>query len=108
MVQPSPSNLPPPPTMATAITSEDGTVTINIRQSSHVPPPVTALSVPPSLPSSSSNPNCGSGAAKSSSEEVYYSSNPKEDFVDMEKLSVFVDKNDLQKQYERAIYQGII
>lgn len=38
--------------------------------------------------------------------EVFYSSDPNEEFVDSEMVSVFMDKKDLKKSYERAVYHG--
>ncbi|KAK3863851.1 hypothetical protein Pcinc_030418 [Petrolisthes cinctipes] len=122
-----PPPVPPPPpsftggpnqrpqTHTAAITSQDGTVTINIRQ--------------PHRPnhSSSPGPKSGSSSAKSSSHQrapehsprtagrgtqrtvrdVFYSSDPNEEFVDSETMSVFVDRPELRRQYDQAVYQEV-
>ncbi|XP_063594193.1 WD repeat-containing and planar cell polarity effector protein fritz homolog isoform X1 [Penaeus indicus] len=95
---------------ATAITSQDGTVTINIRQPEHQ---VSRYSHQPDLPTARSTPQAssqagrvGEGRAPQTVREVFYSSDPNEEFVDSERVSVFVDKEDLQKQYDRAIFHG--
>lgn len=95
---------------ATAITSQDGTVTINIRQPDYQ---VNRYSHQPDLPPARSTPQAssqagrvGEGRAPQTVQEVFYSSDPNEEFVDSERVSVFVDKEDLQKQYDRAIFHG--
>lgn len=97
-------------THATAITSQDGTVTINIRQpeqpakrsSGHPVATVTKSSK-----QASAHPSKGSGTRPSKTvREVFYSSDPNEEFVDSETVSVFVDKDELQNQYDRAVYHG--
>ncbi|KAK7073683.1 hypothetical protein SK128_025322 [Halocaridina rubra] len=93
-----------------AITSQDGTVTINIRQPDHSSKrPNVAGSHYSSrgrdpTPSQSACPS-GSRAGRSV-REIFYSSDPNEEFVDSERVSVFVDEEDLQNQYERAVYHG--
>ncbi|XP_042879411.1 WD repeat-containing and planar cell polarity effector protein fritz homolog isoform X2 [Penaeus japonicus] len=95
---------------ATAITSQDGTVTINIRQPDHQ---VKRYSHQQELPPARSAPQASlqagrakEGRAPQTVREVFYSSDPNEEFVDSERVSVFVDKEDLQKQYDRAIFHG--
>ncbi|XP_066969826.1 WD repeat-containing and planar cell polarity effector protein fritz homolog isoform X3 [Macrobrachium rosenbergii] len=96
--------------LGTAITSQDGTVTINIRQSDHTSkrPGVPANSFGTRPPAQSSQQISGSNASRTgrSVKEVFYSSDPNEEFVDSERVSVFVDKDDLQTQYDRAVYHG--
>ncbi|XP_047487357.1 WD repeat-containing and planar cell polarity effector protein fritz homolog isoform X2 [Penaeus chinensis] len=96
---------------ATAITSQDGTVTINIRQPEHQ---VNRYSHQPDLPTARSTPQASSQAGRGGEirapqtvREVFYSSDPNEEFVDSERVSVFVDKEDLQKQYDRAIFHEV-
>ncbi|XP_064115601.1 WD repeat-containing and planar cell polarity effector protein fritz homolog isoform X2 [Macrobrachium nipponense] len=95
----------------TAITSQDGTVTINIRQSDHTSkrPGVPANSFGTRPPAQSTQQISGSNASRTgrSVKEVFYSSDPNEEFVDSERVSVFVDKDDLQTQYDRAVYHEV-
>ncbi|XP_071537938.1 WD repeat-containing and planar cell polarity effector protein fritz homolog isoform X2 [Panulirus ornatus] len=98
-------------THATAITSQDGTVTINIRQPeqpSKQSPGHPVTSVTRSSRQASAHPSKGSGTKSSKTvREVFYSSDPNEEFVDSETVSVFVDKDELQNQYDRAVYHEV-
>lgn len=97
-------------THATAITSQDGTVTINIRQPDHHKKSGGHSSSSHTGKSSSQTPSRSGKESQTrpakTVREVFYSSDPNEEFVDSERVSVFVDKDDLQKQYERAVYHG--
>lgn len=96
---------------ATAITSQDGTVTINIRQPEHqVGRYIHQPDLPPvrsTLQASSQAGRVEEVRAPQTVREVFYSSDPNEEFVDSERVSVFVDKEDLQKQYDRAIFHEV-
>ncbi|KAK8386319.1 hypothetical protein O3P69_010769 [Scylla paramamosain] len=103
--------------MPHAITSQDGTITINIRQpdTSPIRPPTQHTAATPSRPPprptcTSHTPNVNEGSAARhprSAREVFYSSDPNEEFVDSEMVSVFMDKKDLRKSYERAVYHEV-
>ena len=102
--------------MPHAITSQDGTITINIRQPDRTSlrPSTQHTSITPSRPhppptysSRTHHVRGGSGVRDPRSvREVFYSSDPNEEFVDSERVSVFMDKKDLKKNYERAVYHG--
>ncbi|XP_069939077.1 LOW QUALITY PROTEIN: WD repeat-containing and planar cell polarity effector protein fritz homolog [Cherax quadricarinatus] len=96
---------------ATAITSQDGTVTINIRQPDRTLKKAARHSVSPFAARSSSQATVKSSPGNSKRpprtvREVFYSSDPNEEFVDSDTVSVFVDKDELQNQYDRAVYHG--
>lgn len=38
--------------------------------------------------------------------DVFYSSDPNEEFVDSDTMSVFVDRPELRRQYDQAVYHG--
>ncbi|XP_042219187.1 WD repeat-containing and planar cell polarity effector protein fritz homolog isoform X2 [Homarus americanus] len=98
-------------THTTAITSEDGTVTINIRQPDRSTKSTLGHSVGPFTRSSTLaavHPSQGNSIRPSRTvREVFYSSDPNEEFVDSETVSVFVNKDELQNQYDRAVYHGM-
>ncbi|KAG0713907.1 WD repeat-containing and planar cell polarity effector protein fritz [Chionoecetes opilio] len=122
---PPPSRLTTPHTsshMPHAITSQGGTITINIRQpnmaslrpgtqhTGAVPshPRLTPTHTPrtPHTPHTPHARARGPARGSRSVREVFYSSDPNEEFVDSEMVSVFMDKKDLKKNYERAVYHG--
>ena len=123
-IQQAPADLPSSTSSTTrssshmphAITSQDGTITINIRQpeTSHVQPHTQHVSASPSQlpPRPTYTPRThhirdGSAARHPRpAREVFYSSDPNEEFVDSEMVSVFMDKKDLRKSYEKAVYHG--
>lgn len=118
----SPSRPHRPPSLPHAITSQDGTITINIRQpeaATHHPGTQHTGASPslprpsgPYTPRTSHTPQIhyarGGGIPRGSrpAREVFYSSDPNEEFVDSEMVSVFMDKKDLRKNYEKAVYHG--
>ncbi|XP_045581658.2 WD repeat-containing and planar cell polarity effector protein fritz homolog isoform X2 [Procambarus clarkii] len=98
-------------THATAITSQDGTVTINIRQPDRTPKRAAGHSVGPFAARSSTpaamTPRGSNTRPLKTVREVFYSSDPNEEFVDSETVSVYVDKDELQNQYDRAVYHEV-
>lgn len=114
------SNIPNSPSRgsvshATAITQQDGTVTINIRQpdrlnsSNNSEQPPHHHSSGHSKRKQSKRIEQPSRASESRStrtvREVFYSSDPNEEFVDAE--TVFVDKESLQNQYDRSVFHEV-
>lgn len=118
----SPNRPHRPPSLPHAITSQDGTITINIRQpeaaprrpntqhtgaSSSLPHPSAPYTPSPSHIPQTHYARAGGGVrGPRPAREVFYSSDPNEEFVDSEMVSVFMDKKDLRKNYERAVYHG--
>lgn len=112
----SPSRPHRPPSLPHAITSLDGTITINIRQQEASPrhPIPQHTGAPHTLPHPYTPVTPQTHYARAGgvmrgprpAREVFYSSDPNEEFVDSEMVSVFMDKKDMRKSYERAVYHG--